>query len=377
LDATPSAQDKNTVAVYGSEGDWGSTIVEHYERKGRGVLRVDPKLEEKNMDQVEAARQASVLVFAVFPEQFNGIIAAIRTVLTGNHRVIETTSVKQDVIPTLRDLDSAGISCAATHPMIASKMTTVRGQTVLVISCGENSEAAIVEARNLYGDLEMIINENVPLGEHDITNVPQQGMVHLANLAHLSMLAELSRNGLDISLMREIATGNYRLAEMSPWRSSGRPDISAALIQSVLQTEGTIGALKAYRRALDGIIEAVEQGRLDVYVAAIMQEIDPDGAIRSEMLEKTNIILVRFGNLRKLSFRLRAEEDRPGLLFEILKILFQQHGLNFNALDSLPDPRTGGMKFDFGVKNIDKLSIPQITSSLKTLGVEVEEVTKG
>ncbi|MDP7454657.1 MAG: prephenate dehydrogenase/arogenate dehydrogenase family protein [Candidatus Peribacteraceae bacterium] len=378
MSTNSSAPDENTVTVFGAEGDWGSTLVKHYEREERRVLRVDPKLESENMDQVEAARQASVLVFAVFPEQFNEIIAAIQSVLTENHRIIETTSVKQTIIPTLEKLDEIGISCAATHPMIASKMTTVRGQTALLMSCGENSEAALKDARDLFEKLEMIINDNVPLDEHDITNAPQQGMPHLTSLAYLAMLAELSRGGLNVNLMRSVATGNYRLYEASPWRSVRRPDISAALIESLLQTEDAIGALKAYRQALDDIIAAVEQGKLDEYVTAIMKEIDSDGAIRAEMLEKTNIILVRFGNLRKLSFRLHAKQDHPGLLFEILEKLFVEHGLNFNAIDSLPDPKTGGMMFDFGVKNVDQLSVPDIAASLRALGVEIdEEVTRG
>gem|GEM_PF-1542319 len=378
MSTNSSAPDENTVTVFGAEGDWGSTLVEHYEREGRRVLRVDPKLESENMDQVEAAKQASLLVFAVFPEKLIEITAAIEHVLTKDHRILETTSAKQDIIPILRRLDEAGVSCAAIHPMIASGMSTLRGQVALLMSCGKNSEAALKDARELFEKLEMIINDNVPLDEHDITNAPQQGMPHLTNLAHLAMLAELSRGGLDVNRMRSVSTGNYRLYEASPWRSVRRPDISAALIESLLQTEDAIGALKAYRQALDDIIAAVEQGKLDEYVTAIMKEIDSDGAIRAEMLEKTNIILVRFGNLRKLSFRLHAKQDHPGLLFEILEKLFVEHGLNFNAIDSLPDPKTGGMMFDFGVKNVDQLSVPDIAASLRALGVEIdEEVTRG
>tara|TARA_Y100000310_G_C20697069_1_gene826452 strand:+ start:4969 stop:5355 length:387 start_codon:yes stop_codon:yes gene_type:complete len=128
---------------------------------------------------------------------------------------------------------------------------------------------------------------------------------------------------------------------------------------------------------MDDIIKAVENSTLDQYVAGIMEEIDSDGAIRAEMLEKTNIILIRFGNLRKLSFRLHADQDEPGLLLDILRILFMKHGLNFNALDSLPDKNTGGMMFDFGVQNANELSIPEITGSLAELGVDVEEVKQG
>lgn len=377
MNDTHSEPDANIVVVYGADGDWGSNIALHYETQGRRVLRVDPKLGDDSVDPVEAAKQGSTLIFAVFPKQFNETIAAIRSVLTDQHRIIETTSVKQDVIPTLTSLDEEGISCASTHPMIASKMTTVRGQVSLLMSCGKNSEAALAEARKLYGKMEMIIREDIPLESHDITNAPQQGMVHLANIAHLAMLAELSRNGLDVNLMRSIATGNYHLAELSPWRSARRPDISAALIQSILQMEDAVGALKAYRQALDDIIEAVEQGTLDEYVAAIMEEIDPEGEIRAEILKKTNIVLIRFGNLKKLSFRLHAEDDHPGLLLEILEILSRKYGLNLNAVDSLPDPKTGGMMFDCGIKNPEELPIDEITAELKGLGVDLEEVTEG
>ncbi|MDP7247880.1 MAG: hypothetical protein QF741_04625, partial [Candidatus Peribacteraceae bacterium] len=92
MSTNSSAPDENTVTVFGAEGDWGSTLVKHYEREERRVLRVDPKLESENMDQVEAAKQASLLVFAVFPEKLIEITAAIEHVLTKDHRILETTS---------------------------------------------------------------------------------------------------------------------------------------------------------------------------------------------------------------------------------------------------------------------------------------------
>lgn len=353
MDSPTSTIEDHRIAIFGSEGNWGTRIAHAVEPHARQVLRCDPKLADASIDPRRAVAEADTLIFAVFPDQMNAIVDATRD-LIAQKTVVEITSVKQPVIPTLQALDAEGASVIATHPLVLPTMASVRGQRLLLMRVGTNSDVAEALARELFGTtMEMIINDEIPLERHDAVMVPQQGVLHAVNIAQAITTAEMMQHGeIDLSLLRRNSTANFDLNDLGVWRTlrSG-PAISSALIEGALQTDLGLQMLERLQRNIDRVIGAVKAGALPDLVDPAIQTLDPHGDIRKEMNRKGDVVLMRFGNLRKLSCQLIAHINEPGVLHQITSILLG-HGINMNAIDSVIQQKDDGKEvtFDIGME---------------------------
>ena len=370
MDSPTSTIEDRRIAIFGSEGNWGTRIVHAVEPHAREVLRCDPKLAEASVDPRRAVAEADTLIFAVFPDQMNAIVDATRD-LIAQKTVVEITSVKQPVISTLQALDAQGASVIATHPLVLPTMPSVRGQRLLLMRVGTNSDVAEALAKELFGaKMEMIINNEIPLESHDAVMVPQQGVLHAVNIAQAITTAEMMQHGeIDLSLLRRNSTANFDLNDLGLWRTlrSGSA-ISSALIDGALQTDLGLKMLERLKLNIDRVIEAVKAGALSDLVDPMMQTLDHGGDIRKEMNRKGDVVLIRFGNLRKLSCQLVAHTNEPGVLHQVTSILLR-HGINMNAIDSVVQQKGDGKEvtFDIGMED-EKVDWPALEVELAAAG---------
>ncbi len=353
MNSLQQAIGEQTITVFGSEGNWGSRIVDTLRPHAKRVLCCDPKLQEESADPREATAEANVIVYAVFPDQMNQIVDATQHLIAGQS-ILEITSVKQPIIPTLQKLDAGGASVVATHPLVLPTMSSVRGQRLLLMRVGTNSNVAEALAIDLFGTrMEMIISDEIPLDRHDAVMVPQQGVLHATNIAQLITLAEMVEHGkVDLPLLLRNSTANFDLNALGQWRTArSGANISSALIEGALQTDLGLQMLERLKRSLDRVIGAVKAGALFDLLDPTLRILDPNGDIRKEMNKKGDVVLTRFGNLRKLSFQLAAEESGAGVLHQITGILFK-HGISMNAIDSnvLQKSEHREVTFDIGIE---------------------------
>ncbi|TSC60818.1 MAG: hypothetical protein Greene041662_50 [Candidatus Peregrinibacteria bacterium Greene0416_62] len=362
MNSLQQAIGEQTITVFGSEGNWGNRIVNTLRPHAKRVLCCDPKLKQASADPRDATAEADVIVYAVFPDQMNHIVDETQHLIMGQS-ILEITSVKQPIIPTLQKLDEMGASVVATHPLVLPTMSSVRGQRLLLMRVGTNSAVAETLAREVFGTgMEMIIHDEIPLDRHDAVMVPQQGVLHATNIAQLIMLAEMVEHGnVDLQLLLRNSTANFDLNALGQWRTArSGANISSALIEGALQTDLGLEMLERLKRTLDRVIGAVKAGALSDLLDPALQTLDPHGEIRKEMSRKGDIVLTRFGNLRRLSFQLLAKESGAGVLHQITEILLK-HGISMNAIDSnvLQKGDNKEVTFDIGIEEseIDWLAL--------------------
>nr|MBP6310519.1 hypothetical protein [Arenimonas sp.] len=85
---------------------------------------------------------------------------------------------------------------------------------------------------------------------------------------------------------------------------------------------------------------------------ASVQQLDPSGAWRLQMANKTEAALIRLGNLRSRALTIEAP-NRIGMLRDILSVL-ANHSIDMTALDSQLINKADGsvwVNFDIAISN--------------------------
>ncbi len=341
---TPELQ---TVAIFGSEGDWGKKTGQLYEEAGY-TDRIGCDLKDPaSIPAVEAIRRADIVHFSLPPAEIPLVIkeAGIQAFL--GKKVIDNAGEKDQLIEQYKRLDKIGVSVCSTHPNCIPTQP-LKNQTIMMMEVGPNSGPATAVALEIHRGAGMI---PVPLQlkDHDLYMDINQYLPHLINRAYAETLADLAEKyGLDLKVVDQLSTANSTLSRIAMWRTEVlKPEISAQIVRLDNPRRGDIAL--TLTENITGISQTASPNILKERFSKTAEELDPTGQIRTEKLAETTAILEEVANLKAESVTVTIPVDRAGALIEVL-IPFADAGISIDAIQS--HKTNGAVEFRLGIKGI-------------------------
>lgn len=359
---------ENQVAVFGGEGNMGKVTVDLFQNLGYEAISPDPK----NPDSIkssEAVQASRVVFFSVLPiEEIIKIVDETEDSFTPDHIVLDNASVKKPLEEAYRRLEAKGVSICSTHPLCKHDQP-LHGQKALVLDVGSNPDTARMLAEDLYRNAGMI---TIPLSfeSHDKTMTVVQLVPHMVMR---SVADALEKSGVNVQTLREIAPANFQLFNLSMWRTIIQdPRISATIISNLLKNEEGQALAEKIEESIAQVVAGEETQELTEAFERTYASVNQDG-IGPQMNEVTTTVLERLANLQVKSITLETQEDRPGLLRELL-LPYEEEGINITAIDS--HIRKPGVKFEIGVdeKTASPDALASVVAKLKAMGCEVRDI---
>jgi len=373
-----------TIGIIGV-GKCGSHLVRTLQpHSSHPILQSDPGRAKREPDfphlpLSELVEKAAILFIATDLTEIRGILLHIRAQLREQQIIIDTGSSKRDYIDLLRSIDASGSAQAGSiHAMTKPppEIPSWRGQNGIVCTISEHSRDAEDLGVALFTQQQMFIH-TMRLEEHDRMMHQIQGKPHFLQAGACAAMGEgLPETGTVESLER-IGSPNFELFMLSVGRGATlSAKLQADLITSMASSpEGrndlqrTIALLQ---HILDLAIHDVHlpatERQLPAFIEAARKKLDPTLEWRNRMEAKTNTIVVRLANIRKRSLRLTALHDRKGLLKDICSIL-ESHGIDMNAIDSLPGKLPETMDFEIGRKDAIEVNLQRLEEDLTRIEV--------
>lgn len=331
------------IGIIGGGGAIGRVVATYYAELGYDVLISDPGVEGSYTLEALLDR-CRLLYISVFPlERIPSILDEIKGRPNAHEYVVlENGSIKEVLYDSFQALDQSGVSLCATHPLCKADQPW-KNQNVLLIPYGRQPERALAVALDLYEAAEMKIHYVESLEEHDELMCLLQLVPHLVLRIVSTVFAEL---GTDLQLLSSAATANFKLFYLSLWRVLVQsPDLSASIITRLLQQPKGREIFDRLAAALTSV-PLKDLQKLTEHFNTFYNEATPSDIYRDQMNMQGIVTLERLANLDRRSITILTEQDRVGMLREILEP-FDDLGINLNAIDShlLAGPK---LRFDIG-----------------------------
>lgn len=376
-----------TVAIAGA-GKWGRLLEGTIRPASKHpILFSDPPLEQSDptfhgVDIAEAAQRAKILLLAAPIHAIASILEKVRRQITEHHIIIDIASYKGPFSALLMEIaQETGASVNSAHPQANADLPSFRGVNALLCRVGPNPEPAQELAETLFGGALQMTTRNIQLESHDQRMIVDKAIPHLTGQATAATMAGiLPRIGETMFTLRDSQSPHFDLHSKAFGRTIGQdPRLSADLITTACMSEEGRATLRGHVEAMAKILALAEadaqlppeKRELPGHLERMHELLDPKGPWRKIVKRETDIILVRLGNLRRCALHLDAERDRLSLLEDILHV-FTRHGIDMNAIDSLPSKAfPKGVDFDIGVKDGVSVDFEILTQELAALGVHL------
>ncbi|MEM7801911.1 MAG: prephenate dehydrogenase dimerization domain-containing protein [Chloroflexota bacterium] len=331
------------IGIIGGGGAIGKVVTRYYERLGYEVLISDLGMPDSHSLD-ELLDRCRILYISVFPlEHIPPILDQIKArPNASDYVVLENGSIKELLSGPFHELDRAGVSLCATHPLCKADQPW-KNQNVLLIPYGKRSADAVEVALDLYQEAEMNIHFIDSLEEHDELMCLLQLVPHLVLRVVSTVFAEL---GTDLQLLNSAATANFKLFYLSLWRVLVQsPDLSASIIDRLLHQPKGREIFDRLAATLTSLPLKDGERMADLFNSFYLKS-SPSDIYRDRMNMQGIVTLERLANLERRSITIMTEQDRVGMLREILEP-FDELGINLNAIDShlLAGPK---LRFDIG-----------------------------
>ncbi len=339
-----------TVAVFGGGNGWGKRIAETLANAGSAVRIIE---KDDGTDTILGAINKSDVVFIAIPD------AAIDTLLKDFQEplitkiILDCATNKSGFSAALQQLAHDGASICSTHPMAASDGVLL-GQNALIMPIGSNATPAEQMAIQLYWRLGMHC-EVFDFNKHTDLMAIVQMLPHVMQRLTIDALAHgLLQQEIKIDALANLASANYLLAELGIGRvAAQRADVSAGIIASALHEPFGQQLLERMQVSLQSMKRSSQSREaLSTLFNTSVQQLDPNGAWRLQMADKTEAALIRLGNLRSRALTIEAP-NRIGMLRDILSVL-ANHSIDMTALDSQLVSKADGsewVNFDIAISN--------------------------
>lgn len=347
---------------------WEKRIVEAFKQ-----LNINPDVINKNDVTPENLKKAvennNVIFFAGPDSEINEILLKTKHLLVKNKIILDCATNKDGFANTLKEIAYNGASVCSTHPMVNPEINP-RGQNVILMPIGNKSENATQIAKEIFSEkMEMRLSE-WDFEKHSDTMVILQMIPHLVQRVLIDAMGRgLEDIGITIYDVSRYAPANYLIAELGIGRVGiQKPDTSAEFILSALQTEFGKKMLHSIQKNLEEIISASKKKELSNLFTIGINRLDPIGIWKKNMQYRTEVALNRLGNLRSRTCQIDAP-NRPGILLEILNILYCNHEIDLTALDSQVINKEDGssmVHFDIGISD-KEINYEKLKDDLKLI----------
>lgn len=351
--------ERETVAIIGSEGDWGKRAEELYEKAGF-QNRIGSDIRNPNTPlAIDAINAADIVQFDVASDEIPLIINAAGITIFRGKKVIDHAGEKDELIAPYTGLDKVGVSICSTHPNCLPTQPLVN-QKIMIMQVGQNWQPATKVALEVHQAAGMI-PVHLRIGDHDAYMDVIQHEVHLSNRARAEARIELAeRFNLDLETLEKLSTANWTLADLAMWRTLvQKPGTSAQIVRPKTNDPRRVIIAQTLTRIMTEISQTASQDELENRFRETVDKLDPTGEKRKAKLRETTAILEELANLAAESVTVRIKKDKVGALINTLTP-FADAGINIDAIRS--HKTNGAVEFHLGIKGI--LNNPQL---LKTL----------
>jgi prephenate dehydrogenase len=339
-----------TACVFGGGNGWGKCIAETFASLDAKTIIIE---KDAKPEEIISSMHASDIIFIAIPDSdINALLENYGNQFQGKI-LLDCATNKSGFSQALVQLAERGISVCSTHPMAASN-GALRGQNALIMPIGNNSSQAEDIAGQAYQKLGMHC-ESFDFNKHTEAMAILQMLPHLMQRLTIDVLGQgLKQNGIGIGDLAQLASANYLLAELGLGRvAAQRADVSAGIIATALSEPFGKQLVERLQTSLQHIKHAngSRTGLVNMFTDSV-QELDPSGAWRLQMADKTEAALIRLGNLRSRALTIEAP-NRIGMLRDILSVL-ANHQIDMTALDSQLISKADGsewVNFDIAISN--------------------------
>lgn len=185
------------------------------------------------------------------------------------------------------------------------------------------------------------------------------------------MARTFEKMGVDMKAVREIATANFNLFDLSLWRTIIQdPEVSGAIVWNFIETPQGREFFAKMRESFDEIIHMSSKQELIESLKSTYKNLGGE-ELGPGMNRKTTTVLERLANLGMKSFSFSTEDDNPGSLVQKLQPIAEK-GVNITAADS--HRGKGQIRFDIGIDpKTSKETLEAIFSKLESLGCTITE----
>jgi len=374
-----------TVGIVGV-GKWGTHLVQTLTpHSPHPILQSDPARAavEQNFPHVpliELTERADILILSTPLDTIVGILLEIRDKIRQGQIILDIASSKRGFADLLKEINKEGRAIVGSiHPMTGAPPNppSLRGQNGIICQISDQSNEAELIGEAFFSSQGMTI-QRMRIEEHDRLMDLIQGKPHFFQVAACVAMGDGLKDGRPVDDLERLGSPNSELFMLSVGRGAILDaDLQANLITSMVASSEGVSDIERIIASMQKILSIAKQDatrptserELSTFITKARSKLDPDKKWRERMKDKTNTIIVRLGNIRKKSLHLTARADRIGLLEEICAVL-RHHGIDLNAIDSLPSKSfPNGMEFELGHKDTILVNIPQLIKDLDHIDV--------
>ncbi len=204
------------ISIIGGTGEFGRLFARIFKEDGFEVTitgrnrergeRVARKIGVKYLqNNIEAARQADVVIISVSIENTLDVIEEVAPHVKPGSLLMDFTSVKKEPCKAMLKYAKGEVEIIGTHPMFGPRITSLEGLVFIITPI--RGERWLTWLKNWLSEKKARVIETTP-EEHDRIMSVVQGLTHFTYLSAASTLAEL---GIDVKQTRRFASPIYEL----------------------------------------------------------------------------------------------------------------------------------------------------------------------
>ena len=200
----PRFQEPQTICIIGGNGGMGRWLSKFFSVRGHQVSICDPNTDGAGFPVVslEEGAKSDIIVISTPVTIADKVLADVLESSSDDAVIFDILSVKQPVIPRLRDAGKAGRKVCSVHPMFGPSAQSAAGRNVIICDCG--SKDAADKAEVLFNVADILRME---VEEHDKAAAYVLGLSHAVNIAFSDALV---RSGFTSKALRSSASTTFR-----------------------------------------------------------------------------------------------------------------------------------------------------------------------
>jgi len=201
------------VAIIGGAGRMGSWFAKYFLEHGHEVVISDINMDRAEIiakslnlrlakNNIEAARIANLIFVATPINVTPGVLSEIMPELGESKIVAEISSLKSNVLPTLKKIANRGVKSLSIHPLFGSGARGMAGERIALIPVSDQ----LVEedlAKRIFPEAKIVV---VDFKVHDEIMALTLALTHFINIVFASVVSEEN-----ISLLRNLGGTTFIL----------------------------------------------------------------------------------------------------------------------------------------------------------------------
>jgi len=185
-------------------GKMGRWFVRFLEGRGHKVNVCDTRPEKADRSTVslkDGVKNSDMIIIATPIPSTKQILEDVLA-LKPKGTVVDITSIKDSIIPTMRAAAQRGVEICSIHPMFGPE-ASVYNRNIVICDCG--SDAAMDKAAGLF-DCTGAKMTRMPVEEHDELISYVLGLSHAVNIA---FFRTLTKSGVDFATLDQISSTTF------------------------------------------------------------------------------------------------------------------------------------------------------------------------